>query len=250
MQYHVFATCSTPLVVHITNMVNRAILPTLAYTSTFNLVCILCQGARAPAKGLLLFGPPGTGKTLIGKAIASNIKATFFNISASSLTSKWIGQGEKMVRALFAVAGCMQPAVIFVDEIDSILSARKSEGTCAVPQSLDTRHQPDDLPTEQVKHRLHCTHNCLLMTLYVLLLIETFLACCGSNFLLVSKPYMNSFDDNNSIVYAFRLVMSKVRAGSALDSSKKGISIKLCASQHCNSVHAAWPFAMASSMNT
>ena len=91
-------------------------------------VCALFQGARAPAKGLLLFGPPGTGKTLIGKAIASNINATFFNISASSLTSKWIGQGEKMVRALFAVAGCMQPAVIFVDEIDSILSARKSEG--------------------------------------------------------------------------------------------------------------------------
>lgn len=88
----------------------------------------ILQGARAPAKGLLLFGPPGTGKTLIGKAIASNIHATFFNISASSLTSKWIGQGEKMVRALFAVAGCMQPAVIFVDEIDSILSARKSEG--------------------------------------------------------------------------------------------------------------------------
>ena len=53
-------------------------------------VCL--QGARAPPKGLLLFGPPGTGKTLIGKAIASNIKATFFNISASSLTSKWIGK--------------------------------------------------------------------------------------------------------------------------------------------------------------
>jgi len=113
-------------------------LPTLAYTSALNLACVPFQGARAPAKGLLLFGPPGTGKTLIGKAIASNIKATFFNISASSLTSKWIGQGEKMVRALFAVAGCMQPAVIFVDEIDSILSARKSEGTHAVPQSLET----------------------------------------------------------------------------------------------------------------
>ena len=49
----------------------------------------LLQGARAPARGLLLFGPPGTGKTLIGRAIASNIRATFFSISASSLTSKW-----------------------------------------------------------------------------------------------------------------------------------------------------------------
>ena len=86
------------------------------------------QGARAPPKGLLLFGPPGTGKTLIGRAIASNIKATFFNISASSLTSKWIGEGEKMVRALFAVAHALQPAVIFMDEIDSVLSARKAEG--------------------------------------------------------------------------------------------------------------------------
>lgn len=56
------------------------------------------QGPRAPPKGLLLFGPPGTGKTLIGKAVASNISASFFSISASSLTSKWIGEGEKMVR--------------------------------------------------------------------------------------------------------------------------------------------------------
>ena len=86
------------------------------------------QGARSPPKGLLLFGPPGTGKTLIGRAIASNIKATFFSISAGSLTSKWIGEGEKMVRALFAVAAALQPAVIFIDEIDSVLSARKSEG--------------------------------------------------------------------------------------------------------------------------
>ena len=90
--------------------------------------CAAAQGARAPPKGLLLFGPPGTGKTLIGKAIAANIKATFFSISASSLTSKWIGEGEKMVRALFAVAGVLQPSVIFIDEIDSVLSARKSEG--------------------------------------------------------------------------------------------------------------------------
>jgi SpoVK/Ycf46/Vps4 family AAA+-type ATPase len=84
----------------------------------------LFQGLLAPAKGLLLFGPPGTGKTLIGKCIACESGATFFAISASSLTSKWVGEGEKMVRALFAVARCMQPSVVFIDEIDSLLTQR------------------------------------------------------------------------------------------------------------------------------
>lgn len=86
-------------------------------------MCPWCDRVLMSA-GILLFGPPGTGKTLIGKAIAHSCNATFFSISASSLTSKWIGEGEKMVRTLFAVASVMQPAIVFIDEIDSLLQSR------------------------------------------------------------------------------------------------------------------------------
>ncbi|CAI5950424.1 unnamed protein product [Closterium sp. NIES-64] len=99
----------------------------------------LFRGTRAPVSGLLLYGPPGTGKTLIGKAIAGETNATFFSISASSLTSKWIGEGEKLVRALFGVASCKEPAVIFIDEIDSLLSQRQSEGEHESSRRLKTQ---------------------------------------------------------------------------------------------------------------
>jgi len=94
-------------------------------------------GLRGPPKGLLLFGPPGTGKTLIGKCIACQSGSTFFSISASSLTSKWVGEGEKMVRALFAVAKVHQPSVVFIDEIDSLLTSR-SEGEHEASRKIKT----------------------------------------------------------------------------------------------------------------
>ena len=80
----------------------------------------------APPKGMLLFGPPGTGKSMMGRCIASQVKANFISISASDLVSKWVGDSEKRARALFAVATCMQPCIIFIDEIDSVLSSRSS----------------------------------------------------------------------------------------------------------------------------
>ena len=84
-------------------------------------------GMRAPPRGILLFGPPGTGKTLLGKAIAAQSKATFLSISASTLTSKWVGEGEKMVKTMFAIAAIHQPSVVFIDEIDSLLCTRNDQ---------------------------------------------------------------------------------------------------------------------------
>ncbi|GLJ20381.1 hypothetical protein SUGI_0370290 [Cryptomeria japonica] len=87
-----------------------------------------------PQKGVLLYGPPGTGKTLLAKALARESGAVFINIRIANLMSKWFGDAQKLVNAVFTLANKVQPAIIFIDEADSFLGQRRSTEQEAIVQ--------------------------------------------------------------------------------------------------------------------
>ncbi len=93
-----------------------------------------------PGGGVLLYGPPGTGKTMLAKATAGEIDASFFRISPADILSKWVGEAEQNIKKLFDAAGAEKRSIIFIDEIEALVPARKDEGSSVmqrvVPQIL------------------------------------------------------------------------------------------------------------------
>jgi transitional endoplasmic reticulum ATPase len=90
--------------------------------------------------GVLLYGPPGTGKTMLAKATAGEIDATFFRVSPAEMLSKWVGEAEQNIKKLFDAAAAEKRSVIFIDEIEALVPARRDEGSSVmqrvVPQIL------------------------------------------------------------------------------------------------------------------
>jgi len=112
----------------------------------------------AQPKGVLLYGPPGTGKTLLARAVAHHTECTFIRVSGSELVQKFIGEGSRMVRELFVLAREHSPSIIFMDEIDSIGSARIESGGSGGGDSevqrtmLELLNQLDGFePTQNIK---------------------------------------------------------------------------------------------------
>ncbi len=93
-----------------------------------------------PGGGILLYGPPGTGKTMLAKATAGEIEATFFRISPADVLSKWVGEAEQNIKKLFDAAAGEVRSIIFIDEIEALVPARRDEGSSVmqrvVPQIL------------------------------------------------------------------------------------------------------------------
>lgn len=79
-----------------------------------------------PPNGIILYGPPGTGKTMIARAVAAEMGGSFISVSPDFVENKFFGESQKTIKAIFSLADKMKPSVIFIDEIDGLLSKRSS----------------------------------------------------------------------------------------------------------------------------
>uniref|UniRef100_A0AAY5KDA1 Fidgetin n=1 Tax=Esox lucius TaxID=8010 RepID=A0AAY5KDA1_ESOLU len=112
------------------------------------------SGLATLPRSLLLFGPQGTGRTLLGRCMASQLGAAFLRLSGSALVTKWLGEGEKIVQASFLVARCRQPSVVFISEVDMLLSAQLSEESPVNRIKSELLMQLDSVLTSAENHVL------------------------------------------------------------------------------------------------
>lgn len=106
---------------HVKDEMRLKVLKPLSEPGTF------CTTLWRPVKGVLFYGPPGTGKTMLAKALAAESSCYFLNVTASSVMSKWYGDANRFIRAIFTLATKLQPCVVFIDEVDAFLTKRGAQ---------------------------------------------------------------------------------------------------------------------------